>query len=339
MPTDREIQVRFLEWVKANTHSTLADELCLLLDISRDSAYRRLRGDTLLTFNEIRKIALHYNLSLDTFFQTSKSTVLFHKRTINETFTYGDFLKSVAESISLVGAAPSYRMVYVAKDIPPFHYFQFPLLSRFKSYFWLRTILKDPKTLQQPFDERAVAPEIMETSEQIWKTYRDVPSLEIWSDETMNITLRQIEYYFDTQIISREQLEALLSELKNMLDLLSKSAEAGHKLCHSDKKHIEFGKFELYHNEIEIGDNTVFFSLGNKRMVMKTYNMLNVLTTTDEAFCENIEAYIDNILQKSSLLSHSSEKARLQFFNKMKDKIDQFQVRLLPPRHVGIYEK
>lgn len=330
MSTDREIQVRFLEWVKANTGSSLADEMCALLDISRDSAYRRLRGDTLLTFNEIRKIALHFELSIDTFFNTSKNTVLFHKRTINEAFTYADFLQSVLQSIQLVAADASHRMVYIAKDIPPFHYFQFPLLSRFKSYFWLRTILKDQESLQRPFNERAVDEEIMTTCVEIWKTYRDIPSLEIWSDETMNITLRQIEYYFDTQIISWEQVGALLDELKNMLNLLSKSAEAGHKLCHSDDNHVAFGKFELYHNEIEIGDNTVFFALGEKRMVMKTYNMLNVLTTTDKAFCENIEGYIDTILQKSSLLSHSSEKARIKFFQQMQAKIEHFRSKLLP---------
>ncbi|MEQ8472509.1 MAG: helix-turn-helix domain-containing protein [Marinoscillum sp.] len=327
MNSDRDIQINFLEWVKTQRpEGKFVDELESLLDISKDSAYRRMRGDTLLTFNEIRKISQHFGASLDTFFNLSKDTVLFHKRMLNVNYGYLDFLKSVLSSVKMIQQDESYHMTYVAKDIPPFHYFRFPELCRFKSFFWMRTILKEPTLANRTYDSNAISKEMMGVCAEIWNTYQQIPSLEIWSDETINITLRQIEYSYETNMITSDQFKVLVNDIRSLLKIISKEAEEGRKM-HPDpaSQNLVNGKFELYYNEIEIGDNTVFFSLGDRRMVMKTYNMLNLLNTTDHAFCENIEQYIKSVLQKSIPISNSSEKERLKFFNKMNQKVVFFE--------------
>ena len=329
MNSDRDIQISFLEWVKSkNPETRFADELGALLDISKDSAYRRMRGDTLLTFNEIRKISQHFGASLDTFFNQSKDTVLFHKKMLNVNYGYIDFLKSVLQSVKLIGQKESYHMTYIAKDIPPFHYFRFPELSRFKSYFWMRTILKEPTLASKTYGSNLISEEMMGICSAIWKAYQEVPSLEIWSDETFNITLRQIEYCHDTGVLKQEQFQLLIEEIRQLLNILSIEAEEGIKKHPDPTQHVLSGKFDLYYNEIEIGDNTVFFSMDDRRMVMKTYNMLNLLSTTDPEFCENIEKYIKTILQKSIPISSSSEKERIKFFNAMHKKVDEFEKRI-----------
>lgn len=326
MNSDRDIQINFLEWVKTQRpEGKFVDELEKLLDISKDSAYRRMRGDTLLTFNEIRKISQHFGASLDTFFNLSKDTVLFHKRMLNVNYGYLDFLKSVLASVRMIQEDESYHMTYVAKDIPPFHYFRFPELSRFKSFFWMRTILKDPTLMTQPYGPQVISKEMLSVCAEIWNTYQQIPSLEIWSDETINITLRQIEYSYETNMITADQFRVLVNDIRSLLKIISREAEEGQKMHPDNTFTLTKGKFDLYYNEIEIGDNTVFFSLGDRRMVMKTYNMLNLLNTTDHAFCENIEQYIKSILQKSIPISNSSEKERLKFFHKMNQKVDLFE--------------
>lgn len=329
MNSDRDIQISFLEWVKSkNPETKFADELGALLAISKDSAYRRMRGDTLLTFNEIRKISQHFGASLDTFFNQSKDTVLFHKKMLNVNYGYIDFLKSVLQSVKMIGQKESYHMTYIAKDIPPFHYFRFPELSRFKSYFWMRTILKEPTLASKPFSSNLISQEMMDICSAIWKAYQEVPSLEIWSDETFNITLRQIEYSYDTGALNHDQFQMLIDEVRQLLSILCVEAEEGIKKHPNPSQRVLSGKFDLYYNEIEIGDNTVFFSMDDRRMVMKTYNMLNLLSTTDPVFCENIEKYIKTILQKSVPISSSSEKERLKFFNAMHTKVNEFEKRI-----------
>ena len=63
----RSIQISFLEKVKEQIPSSisLVNELAELLNVSVDSAYRRLRGDTDLSFEEAILISNKYNVSLD----------------------------------------------------------------------------------------------------------------------------------------------------------------------------------------------------------------------------------------------------------------------------------
>ena len=48
---------------KLANDNSLADELAVLLDISTDSAYRRIRGEKALTFDELYLLCNHYQLS------------------------------------------------------------------------------------------------------------------------------------------------------------------------------------------------------------------------------------------------------------------------------------
>ena len=86
-----DIQVSFLNMVKKRLppNISLADEISDILDISRDSAYRRLRGETILSLTEVRKISNHYGISLDTLLNTQNDSITFQYRSINnESFTF-----------------------------------------------------------------------------------------------------------------------------------------------------------------------------------------------------------------------------------------------------------
>jgi hypothetical protein len=58
------IQSVFLEEVRKRLppHMAFADELAEILSISRDSAYRRIRGDTVLSLDEVSSICKQYSI-------------------------------------------------------------------------------------------------------------------------------------------------------------------------------------------------------------------------------------------------------------------------------------
>src|SRR3954470_5356462 len=55
----------------------LAEEIADVLDVSIDSAYRRIRGETELTIEEVYKISKKYEISLDEVFSNQNDTVTF----------------------------------------------------------------------------------------------------------------------------------------------------------------------------------------------------------------------------------------------------------------------
>ena len=323
MSTDRNVQVSFLNWIKekSNNYNSFVDELSELLSMSRDSAYRRIRGETLLTFEEIRKISSHFQISLDNFMGLTSSSVLFQRRTINyQSFTYKDYLMSINDNVQTINQFQEKQLIYAAKDIPIFHFFQFPHLNNFKSYFWLRTIINSPDHQQKTYHPKYVDPELQSITNSIWEKYLITPCTEIWSDETVNVTLRQIEFYYDCGLLTKEQAIPVLTDFLEMIFLIKQEARIGKKIFRDNEKSGNPSTYQLYYNEIAISDNTIFFKMDGFRMVYKPYNMLDILNTADESFCEDTEKYLQNIISKSTPMSAGSEKLRLKFFNRVEDK-------------------
>ncbi len=65
--SDTSIQSCFLEKVRKSLPSNISfvDELAENLSISRDSAYRRIRGETVLSLDEVSQICKRFKMSLD----------------------------------------------------------------------------------------------------------------------------------------------------------------------------------------------------------------------------------------------------------------------------------
>ena len=56
-----ELQQELFQLIKTRlpSEASVADEVAKLLEISSDSAYRRMRGEKQITFEELYKIAMH----------------------------------------------------------------------------------------------------------------------------------------------------------------------------------------------------------------------------------------------------------------------------------------
>ena len=316
-----EIQPLFLEQLKSKLppHVSFPDELAEVLNISRDSAYRRIRGETILSLEEVRTLCNHYQLSLDALLAPTNDSISFNHRAINSsTFTFGHWLASILKNLEMIHQFPQRELIYCAKDMPMFHYFLFPRLAAFKMYFWMKVYHRYPNYENANFDIKIVPAELLATGERIWKTYSEVPSTEIWSDEVANITSRQIEYALESGFITKDQSDSLFEDCAGILEKLKKFAVDG-------SKNGKEKNYSLFKNDILIADTTLFFKMGEKRVTFLTYNTMNILTTSEESFCGIIDEYLKNLINKSVLISLTGERERNKFFNRITDNINVFK--------------
>ena len=320
-PTD--IQSVFLEQIKGRVPKNIsfADKLGELLNISRDSAYRRIRGETVLSLDEVKKLCDRFGVSLDALFSPTVTTSLFHHRALSTTYTLEQWLNSVGSNMKFVNEFGQREMIFAARDLPIFQFFRIPELSTFKMFFWLKTVIKDPHYINQTYHPDVIPKEIIQAGNKLWKLYATVPSTEIWSDEAINETLKQIEFYHECRHFSNSKQGVQLSDrLIELLNLVKGEA--------ADGKKTGGETFRLFENEILIADNTVFARMDKMRIVFINYNSLNLLTTHQETFCDKAEKYLNNLIMNSTLISTSSEKGRNKFFNKMRERIENFKSKL-----------
>ncbi|MGH2553495.1 MAG: helix-turn-helix domain-containing protein, partial [Chitinophagaceae bacterium] len=80
-----EIQQQLFQEIKGKltSETSVADEVAKLLDISIDSAYRRIRGEKSVTFVELYKLASHYYISLDQLMNIQRDGFSFQGKILN----------------------------------------------------------------------------------------------------------------------------------------------------------------------------------------------------------------------------------------------------------------
>lgn len=319
------IQSVFLEKVrkKLPPHMAFADELAEILSISRDSAYRRIRGETVLSLDEVSAISKHYKILLDQIISPESEVVSFHNRFVTqEEFNFEKWLKSIEGNLDMLALFPQREMIISAKDIPIFYYFDSPDISAFKMFFWMKTILRYQEFQDDKFRTELVPKSLLALGKRIYEKFTSIARTELWSDDTIHASLRQIEFYHDCGFF-HDPLQAphLCDELLQIVRRIREWAATG--------KNENGGEpYNLYKNEILIADNTFLFKMDDRREIFINHNTLNVLSTSQPSFCLQTENYLQNLLNKATRISGTSERERLKFFNTIEEKIKALKNRI-----------
>ena len=136
---------------KIPANISFAEEIAQVLNISTDSAYRRIRGEKTVSFEELQRLCIRFRLSLDQMLHTnSNATMFFGSWVDSEGFDFSKYLKDWADNLERINSASNKMLYYDAKDIPLFHHYQFEQLSKFKFFFWMRTILSYKDFFKDP---------------------------------------------------------------------------------------------------------------------------------------------------------------------------------------------
>jgi hypothetical protein len=238
-----QAQKRFLDEVKRKIpgNISLAEVIADDLNISNDSAYRRIRGDTHLTLAECMVLCNKYNVSLDSLFENSASHIMFNYRAINQdTFTFESYFRSILDNLETIKQFEEKEMIFAENDILPFHLFKFETLAAFKLFFWMSNIHHFPKYVNTSFDIKSFSKELLGYAKQVWESYVSIPSIEIWSDENINVTLRQIEFIYDCgKFESKDVALQLYEELREVILHIQKQAARGYKYLYGKEKPSE----------------------------------------------------------------------------------------------------
>lgn len=289
----------------------VAEELADVLNVSIDSAYRRIRGETELTIEEIYKITKKYAISVDDVFSNRGDTVTFaYTKLTDSARNFEDYLSRIMNHLKLINKFDNKKIYYVADEVPLFYSFVSKKLSDFKLFYWQKSVLNVPDYQQRKFEWGLIPEKVSNIAYDCFTEYMNIPGVEIWTSETILTNIKQILFYYDSGIITKQQALELLEENRKMIDMVHKNAETGRKNI-SDKTET----FTLYNSEVILGTNCIYVMMGESKYSYISFNTLNSLTTNNPEFCEETEHWMRNLERKSNLISGVSEKQRYQFFS------------------------
>ena len=203
----------------------LAEEIADVLGVSIDSSYRRIRGETELTIEEIYKISKKYAISIDQVFSNQNDTVTFsYTKLTDSEQNFEIYLNRLLGHLTTLKKFENRKIFYVAEEIPIFYSFFSKKLTEFKLFYWQRSVLNVPEYQNRKFDFGLVPQKLIDIAHNSFTEYLNTPSSEIWTAETVLTGLRQIQFYFDSGIVSASHATDLLVEYRSMIDMILKNA-------------------------------------------------------------------------------------------------------------------
>ena len=307
---------------------SMVDEIAEILDIGYDSVYRRIRGEKPITLGELKILCDRYQISLDQVLQLDNDSIVFQAPGINNDIDFSGYLSGILAEFKYFNSFGTKEIFYLCKDLPMWYYFLFPEIAAFKLFCWMKTIQNLPdyqhKTFSLsnfPFDE------LYKTGQQILNEYTKIPTVELWGHETVNSTINQIQYYRDANLFANhEDLKMVLRSLNQMFNHLKNQAEAGLKFMPGISPSHSKGGYNLYINEVLLGNNTTLVNLDNTLHCYINYNGLNYFKTRDVRFTTRSMRHFNTLMSRSTHISGTGEKYRNKYFGLLEERVNMLDV-------------
>lgn len=318
--------ILFLELRKQMTSpGQLADELSRVLGISKDSAYRRLKGEKQLHFDELVQLAEVYNLSLDGLLGTRDGDIVFQGDYVDgDNFDMDKFIGSMLMNLGRLESLEKPELIYVSKDLPVFYYLMFPEVAAFKFFVWTKTQMQFENMKEKKFNFDLVSPALEQLSLEVARVYSRIPSSEILNPDNIVNDLRQLEYYKETMLIEKsEDYRRIYEQLHRMIGHMEQQAALGYKFMPGEENEAG-ASYKLYVNDFYVGDNTIIAKAGDLRLVYVNHAAINFMHTTSREFVGYNEEFMNNLVRKSTLISEVGERTRTRFFHLIHERISLY---------------
>lgn len=161
-------------------------------------------------------------------------------------------------------------------------------------------------------------------SKKIIDLYNKMPMTEIWNIESINSTLRLINFYQESGcFIDPEDVKHLYIKTEDLINHLERQAELGCKFNIGEEPKVDAAEYRMFVNELVLGDNTNLAELGGTRLSFLDHSVLYFVATKDERFNNAMFDNMQNLIKKSTQISVFGKKERVKFFNQIRECIHQ----------------
>jgi len=313
------VQARLVEIIRQQMpeNHSLAQELGQILGLSADSVYRRIRCQTAFSLDEATLVCKHFDVPLEGLNNLISNVVSFKYQPSGHTReSFREYLEHFLRQMKGIAAFPNRHIYYAAEDIPVFHHFSFPCLSDFKFYYWRKTILNHADLQNQKFVLRHENEGFLEIAQKVGLAYSELETTEIWTEETIGSTMKQIKFYHDAGLFEKkEDAVEVVEDLYQLILSLQKQCDLGLKVRPGGS--FSNTPFTCYLSDLMIGSNCVLVQTDDRKTSFLGYNTFNFMSTGNPGFNTQNELWMNNLISKSTQISKTAEKLRNQFFKGM----------------------
>jgi hypothetical protein len=270
--------------------------LIKILDISKESAYRRLRGDINFTFEEMSKLAMNLDFSLDQIIaKPGESRVMVNMQTYLDDDPSTAFVKKFEQYYNYLlhlEEYPDIDITLTLNYVPVIASVYFKKLFNFFYFKWLHKNNEAPLKLN--YLDIIISNEMEELRKKVKiSTLNSTKTYTLILDSNFFPALmNEIRYYHRRRLITDEDFNNLKKEVLEFVDVLENSAQTG-IFGQNSKINIFVSSMNIEANTIQVKYN------GNEASYIYAFS-INPISITNPAIGEKHKMWINSIKKYST---------------------------------------
>jgi hypothetical protein len=287
-----------------------------LLDLSRESVYRRIRREIPFSMEEITKLSLTLSFSIDEIIEGSKKERKFFDLQIPSDFSeaYIELFKDYNNYLQNLLTAKKSQVLMALNHIPPLFSAFFENLSRFFFYKWMTENMEDISG--QSFSNFRMPDDLAGIQEKIVINCQKVNNvLLIFSPHVFLSTIKDIQYFYKRKLLSKEELQSLRKDILDLIDLGERIAKNG---CFSAGTHMDF-----YLSTLNVHSNSIYIQYDNVSETHFWIYSSNPMVIRNTEICDMQKKWIYSLKKHSTLITESNEILQIEFFNKQRTYVQE----------------
>lgn len=326
-----DFQQRFLQRLqtKFDSRGELVASLVDTLQVGRDAIYRRLRGDTALTANELVLLSRHYRVPIDEGRNLEDIPVLHYHSGANQIESDESYFRQLRSHTQGIVSLPNPRVDYATPELPIFYEFGTPVLRAFKVFVYGTTTWRLKKWDDVPFSPALISPQTTKLIEGVLDDAGRIPGRELWSINILDVTLRQVAYMAQIgRFANTADLSAIFEELHLIIDHLEEMVRTGKRYPIGGEPTDESPDFSVYHNELSNTNNAILVRSDISRLLFSTLVNPNYVTSTDPRVLHDVQQWFDRLVENSNTLNNQTGKYTNQYFGRLRQQVDAARERV-----------
>ena len=287
------------------------------LNIGRESAYRRIRGEINFTFEEIIILSQNLGFSVDNIIGINRDeNALFNIHMLQKLDCLDIYVKKMLEYSKMFRERNGDDTATVRISINTLPYFLhvgYQFLSKFRIYKWLYQNQKIKP--HEKYSDFILPDKVWNAHQILSQTSKMVTNVTLVTDQNIFRTVvRDIEYFYKRGLLLAEDLEVLQKELYDIADMLEQVAVNG--------KRESGSKVEMYVSAVDLEASYLHYECGDIQFSQVRIFSISAIDSYDRGICRIQKKWIESLKRYSVLISESGEMQRFEFLKQQREYID-----------------
>lgn len=306
---------RILENIPTNVKSV--NYISDILDLGRESAYRRLNGQIDFTLDEIVKLSTDLKFSLNEIHSEYDNNLAafetFEKRLVSPEQSFVVMLQTFYDRMVNVFEAKERYTDMAMNRILGTLALQHPHLFKFVYYKWIHQFDKVP--LNYYFSDLELTSELSELAEKGAYYQRRLDKTMVVDENILRNTIGEIKYYQDRGLIRDDEVALIKDDLVLLVERLEPVLSTG--------KSIYGTNWEIYLCSINVCSNVSCLNFDDQVSSSFWIHSDAAISTSDRQVYKLQKEWIDSLKKYSALITRSNQKMQAEFLNQQYKLIDE----------------